>query len=510
MRFRRLGLSPSAIVDSDELARDLATKSVRGGMATMVSQVLLFVIQVGGTAVLARLLTPGDYGLVGMVTVVMAFAMMFRTFGLSPATIQRASISRDQVNLLFWVNFGVSTLLTCCVLAASPLVARFYGQPVLGPVTALLSASFLLSGLTIQHDALLRRHMRLGGLSVAKVMSELARLVASVILALMGFGLWALVWGSLAAAFALSLFTFLLCPWVPGRPKRGVGVRSMIKFGANVTGFEFMNYFSRNLDNILIGRFVGVDALGYYSRAYSLFMLPITQIRGPILQIAMPGLSALSGDASRYAIYYHRMTDILATLVMPLTALVFVEADFLVRVFLGPQWGEVVPIFRVLALSGLMQGVTSTRGVVMLSTGRSDKYLRFGMAWAILVSIAFIAGLRWGAIGVATAYVTAEWLMLIPSLYYCFAGTPVSVGRFLRTLIVPGALALVAAGMSYLARDLVGYRTVLGNIVAIVVFMAAYVGASSRRVVVRDTARRVYREIPFLAKRSRFRGASNS
>jgi PST family polysaccharide transporter len=499
--LERLRLSPSAICDSNGIARNLATKSVRGGMATMGSQLALFLIQLANTAILGRLLTPTDYGLIGMVTVVMAFAMMLRTFGLSPATIQRSSISRDQVSAMFWINLGVSVFLTLCVLAASPLVARFYGESALAPITAVLASSLLLSGIAVQHDALLRRHMRLVGLAAASIISELVRLAVTVVLAVLGFEYWALVWGTLASAFTLSLVTFFLCPWVPSRFKRGVGIRSMVGFGANVTGFEFVNYFARNLDNILIGRYLGKATLGYYSRAYSLFMLPILQIRGPISQAAMPVLSALKNEPVRYAKYYNRMTDVLATLVMPLTVLVFVEADFLVEVILGSQWQAVVQLFRILALAGLVQGVASMRGLVLLSTGQSKKYLRFGIARAIIVCAAFVLGLRWGAEGVAAGYAVAEWLVLVPSLYYCFGGSSVSAGNFLRGLLIPGALAVLAGGIAFLTRHLVGYETVAGNIVAMVVFVAFYLAASSWRPLVRDTAHRVLAELPIVGKR---------
>ena len=271
----------------------------------------------------------------------------------------------------------------------------------------------------------------------------------------------------------------------------------MLGFGVNVTGFEFVNYFARNLDNILIGRYSGPVPSAYYAKAYSLFMLPIGQTRGPVSQAAMPILSALKHEPDRYAKYYNRITDILATLVAPLTAFIFVEADFLVDALLGPQWQGVVPLFRILAVVGLVQGVTTTRGLALLSLGLSSRFLRFGTARAIVVCASFVAGLWHGASGVAAAYAIVEWLILVPSLFYCFRGISLSVRAFLTSLVLPLVLSAIAGGMAFLARHLLGYDRLVGNIWAMVVFLVVYLGASSFRPLVRDTLKRIVAALPF-------------
>ena len=193
-------LPAGAIFDSSQLSANLATKSVRSGMSNMSAQVAQFVFQIAGTVVLARLLTPSDYGLIGMVAVVVGFAAMFKEFGLSAATVQKDDISPGQISSLFWVNFGVSLLLTVSVLAAAPFVAAFYGHPELVAVTAALSFSLIISGVTVQHAALLRRHMRFTSLALVSVVSQLLSTAVAVGLALAGCRYWALVGGTLASA----------------------------------------------------------------------------------------------------------------------------------------------------------------------------------------------------------------------------------------------------------------------------------------------------------------------
>ena len=491
-------LERNEIFDSSQLRSQLQRKSIRGGVNTLGGQLTLFSIQMISTMVLARLLTPADYGLVSMVAVVVGFAALFKSFGLSEATVQRGAISHEQISALFWVNLGVSLALTVCMLAASPLVAAFYHQPELTAVTAALSASLLLNGVTVQHAALLQRHMRFGALAVLQVLSQAVVTGVSIALALAGFRYWALVGGTLAGAGASMVGTFYLCPWMPGRFRKGVGALGMVRFGANVTGFEFANYFSRSLDNILIGRFIGAAELGYYAKAYQLFMLPITQIRVPVIQVALPVLSSLRTDPQRFNRYYERLTAILSMLIVPLTCLLFLEADFVVRLMLGAQWSGTVPLFRILAVAGLVQGVASTRGVVMLSHGYSSRYLRWGVANSVIMSTAFVVGLPYGAAGVAGAYTIANYAVLVPSLFYCFHGTPARVATFFRTMLAPLGLSAVALVSSLAMKQLLSDWWWLSNLAACVAFLLAYAGLSLLRPVVRDSLSRLVAGLPIV------------
>lgn len=289
MLLARVRLSPSDICESGSITDDLAAKAVRGGVSTAGAQLAYFLIQTGGTAVLARLLTPRDYGVMGMVNVVIAFAAVFKTFGLAMPTIQKANISRSQVSTLFWINLAVGLLLAICVGALSPLVGWFFREPAVVPITAILSITLLLNAAAVQHSALLRRHLRLSGLALASILGQVTSVGLSIGLAFAGLNYWALAYGTLAGAMVVLLLTFFLCPWIPSRPKRTSGVRGMLVFGADVVGFDFVNYFSRNLDNILIGRYWGSVSLAYYTKAYGLFMLPISQIRGPVFQSGPTG-----------------------------------------------------------------------------------------------------------------------------------------------------------------------------------------------------------------------------
>jgi PST family polysaccharide transporter len=219
----------------------------------MGGQAANFVLKLGSTAVLARLLTPADFGLIAMVTAVTGFVEMFKEAGLSMATIQRAEINHRQISTLFWINLGLSILLMFVVVGLAPAVAWFYGEPQLLWITIALGAMFPLGGLTIQHVALLRRQMRFGTLVSIDVTSNAVGIAAAITAAAFGARYWALVIMMAASGAANAALVWITCPWVPGLPKRGAGVRPMLAFGGNLTGFAFINYWARSADNVLIG-----------------------------------------------------------------------------------------------------------------------------------------------------------------------------------------------------------------------------------------------------------------
>lgn len=462
-RMRRL--TREVLFNSEYLSQDLAQKSVRGGMTTMSAQVIKFVLSTASTVVLARILTPEDYGLIAMVTVVVGFAAMFKDAGLSMATVQKDRISHEQISTLFWINIIISAFLGVCVLVASPLVAKFYGRPELAAVTAVLSVSFIISGLMIQHQALLIRHMKFGTLAIIQIASQIITLVVTIGLALLGWRYWALVGGTISTALAGTILTLFLCPWVPGRMKKGTGVRDMLKFGGHLTGFSFVNYFARNLDNVLIGKYWGSQSLGQYSKAYNLLLLPISQITAPISAVAVPALSRLQNDPERFRNYYLKAIKLIAYITMPLVAAMCVLSTEIVELILGKQWFEAGSIFRILAVAAFIQPIGSTVGWIYVSLGQTRRMLAWACIAVPLTVLSFIVGLRWGALGVASGYAIYNVLLFYPSFLFALKHSPISVGEVFLCIRLPIALSVILAFAMSIAR---AYLAELGLIWIIV------------------------------------------
>lgn len=456
----------------------LKRKSVRGGLVTMTSQGISIVIQLASTVVLSRLLSPHDYGVMAMVMAVTAFAGIFRDLGLSSATIQKKDLNSALQSNLFWLNVSMGTLLTILVAAASPLVAWFYSKPELTLVTLALSINFILGSLSTQHGALLVRHMQFDRQAVANISGALVTLAIAFALALQGWSYWALIWGNLTGGVITTLLLFVLSPFLPSLPSKGTGIRDMLKFGANITAFDFVNYFHRNLDNILIGKFWGPASLGLYSRAYSLLMLPITSIRGPINAVAFPAMSKLQHEPDAYRAYYRRVTSIVAFLSMPLCAFLFVSSRTIIELALGKQWLGVAPIFSVLAISGFIQPVAGLRGLVLLSTARGKAYLSWGILNAVAVSLGFVCGIPWGPLGIATSYAIVNYLILYPSLILAFKDTPVKKRDFFGPLLLPAVSSLIAVFFTFVvARQTASLNALPTLTLCALTFGAFYLGS---------------------------------
>lgn len=467
-------LSRDIIFRSDELNRGLAQKSVRGGMVTMTGQVTQFVLYTTMTVILARLLTPDDYGLIAIVMVVVGFAKMFKDAGLSMATVQKDRISHEQVSTLFWVNIIVSVFLCVCVLASSPLVARFYGRPELTAVTAALSVSFIISGLMVQHQALLRRHMQFGSLAIIQVLSQVVTLGVAVVLALLGWRYWALVGSTITTALVSTLMTFFFCPWIPSRMKRGTGVRDMLKFGGHLTVFNFVNYISTNVGQVILGRTQDAFAVGNYTKAQGLLMMPLLQIRTPINSVMIPALSKCQNNPERYRRYYYSLIFFLAFVTMPLAFLMALFSREIILLLLGPQWVESIYLFRLFSLYAIVYTVATTRGLVLVTLGKTAKYTYWGIALGISRIVFMAIGSHWGAIGIAGGFVMVNYIIFLPSLFYCFKDTPISTGRFLKTCVFP-FLSTVSCGL--LVLFLRPFMTPIGHYRAfaeIIIYLIAY------------------------------------
>lgn len=436
--------------NTEHLKTNLKQRSVRGGIVTLASQISKFTLKFGSIAVLARLLTPEDYGLIGMATVVIGFVEYFKDLGLSAATIQRQEINHQQVSTLFWINLGISCVVALAVVLMAPAIAAFYNEPRLQAITLGLAINFIFGGLTIQHQALLNRQMQFTSLAKIEVVSMLIGVIAAIVAAHYGLKYWALVLMSTVTAMTNALGVWIACKWRPGLPKRNSKVRSLLTYGRNLTGFRLINYFSRNLDNILIGRRWGSQQLALYAQAYRLLLLPIKQINAPIHSVALPTLSSLQAEPEKYCRYYYRAILLITTLGMPIVAFMFATANDLILLMLGEQWIEAVKLFQFLMPAAFIGTFNVAEGWVYQSLGLTARQLRIGIVMTTIDIIIFSVSVNWGATGVALAYGLSQPILVIFSLNYCYWGTHLKFKKFVKTISTP-AIASIAAALILMA-----------------------------------------------------------
>lgn len=400
--------------------------AVRSAGVTVLSQSLGFAVQMIATVVLARLLTPRDYGVVTMVSTLSLLLMNCGLNGFTEAVVQRTEIDHALVSNLFWINAGLGLLLTVGFAAVGPVLARFYGDPRVAHVAVAMSTTIFITTVSVQHLALLKRAMRFTSVSANDIFASIVSVTVSILFGWGGWGYWALVAGAIARPLAISIGAWFRCRWVPGFPRRHIGTGPMIRFAMSTYGRFTTSYLTNNLDNLLIGWRFGSMPLGFYKKAYDLFSLPTNQLSAPLTTVAVSTLSRLDRNSMQYRRYFLSALSVLAFVGMGLGADLTLIGKDLVRLLLGPGWEESGRIFRFFGPGIGMMLLYYTHGWIHLSVGRADRWFRWGLVEFTVTALLFLLGLAWGPIGIALAWVASYWILTIPALW--FAGRPIHLG----------------------------------------------------------------------------------
>ncbi len=471
----------------------LAGAAARGAAHTLLAQFLRFAIQFGALMILARLLTPADYGTVALVTAITGLALLLADFGLSSAAIQAREITHQQKSNLFWLNTVVGVLVSIVVFFAAYPISWFYGRPELVQVAQALSVVFLLYAVTAQFRAEASKALRFKAMAIADVSAQLLSFAAAIVAAIFGATYWALVLQQVLSAFLLLIFLWVASRWTPTWPSRNSSIRSFISFGVNNLGVQLVTYASNNIDSVLIGRFWGVEQLGLYSRAYQLYRLPLQQLAAPMTRVAFPVLSKIEDDATFQR--YVRQAQLLQTYVI---GGVFFAATALcsplVEIVLGPEWDETKSLFAILAIGGVFQTLGYVYYWVFLSKALTGMQLRYTLLSRSLMIALMFAGVPWGAIGVAigmTIGLLLNWAILT------FRAMP-RAGLAPRPMVVAAArpvalytvMLLITAPVIWLTWDLAPWWQVLAILPTMsAVLLVAYLTVPAIRVDVADVLR---------------------
>ncbi len=475
-------------LSTEHLHADLKGRSVRGGLLTLTSQGAQFVISSVSTIVLARLLTPADFGLVAMVTAITGLAWAFGDLGLSEATIQSHEITHDQVNTLFWINVAVGLGLTLVMVGLAPVLAWFYREPRLKDIAFWLSLTFFTGGLTVQHGAILKRQMRFVPLAVRDVASFALAVSAGIVTALEGGGYWAIVVIPLTINFTRMALSWLMVRWIPALPQRGAKVGSMVAFGGNVSASYLITNLNRSADAVLIGWYWGAGPLGLYSRAYNLLMLPVRQLNAPTGSVAIPAFSRLQNDPERFARYYLRTVNLVMWIAAPIFGFLFVAAQPVIVLALGHQWGEAAPVFQILVIAALGQLLFESILWIFVSRGQSGRLLKLLLVISPIIVASFVVGLPFGIKGVALSGSLVFVGMFPWVLQYAFRGTNLTLKRLGRAILKPISLCLAGIFSAEFALHLVAPQHIVSQLLVVAMGFAVVYSLSAFIPAVREEA----------------------
>ena len=408
------------------LAGGLRQLAVKGAGVTVLANGLGLLVQMVSTVVLARLLTPADFGLVTMVTTFSLLLANFGGNGFSEAIMQWERMDHALASNIFWITVGVNSLLMAAFAGAGSLMAWFYHEPLVTRVATAMSCTIFFASTSVVHLALLKRAMRFSMVSANDIVARTISVLVSILLGLAGAGYWALVAGAIAQPLCVSVGAWGLCRWLPGPPRRAPGTGAMVKFSLNVYGRFTVNYFGRNTDNLLVGWRFSTQALGFYKKAYDLFALSVSSLVSPLSDVAVAALSRLRPDSVEYRRYLLNALGVTAFVGMGLGADLTLAGKDLIRLLLGPGWETSGRIFTFFGPGIGIMLLYATHGWIHLSIGRADRWFRWGLLEFGFTLALFLVGLPWGATGIAVAWTLSFWILTIPAFWY--AGQPVGLG----------------------------------------------------------------------------------
>jgi len=436
--------------------KDLKQRALRGGLARIISQASTLFLRMGSLVIMARILNPKDFGLVGMATAMVGVFGIFGDFGLTSAAVQHTTITEEQSSTLFWINLLIGATLTLMALAVAPFVAAFYHQQHLTSVTAVLATAFLFNAAAIQHSALLERQMRFVALSMLDIFSLLLSTSIGIGMALRGFGYWSLVVTSTMTPLIFMLGVWLAAGWVPGRPHKCEGITSMMRFGGILSLNGLATYISGNLDKVLLGRFWGAEALGIYGRAYQLVNIPTTNLNSAAGGVVFAALSRLHGNPDRQRSYFLKGYSLVLGVTIFIAFSCEIFAADIIHVFLGSKWDHAIPIFRLLAPTTLGFAILTPINVLLAACGLVEKSLKVSLVTAPILILGYAMGLPWGPNGVASGYSAIMILATVPLMAWAVRETSVSFQDLLQTIDRPLVSGIVAGGTAFGLQILYG------------------------------------------------------
>lgn len=397
------------------------------------------VVFFASTMLLARLLTPRDFGILAMVSPVLWILMQFGDLGLASAALQERDLDVGRASVLLFANLLAGSILGTAFFASSGLIGSFYGEPDAARAAAVLSLVFFVSGGSAVQIALLRRSFRYNLLICAQAAAAVASFLIAVIVAQHGGGYWALVARAVAEPLVLAILVWVLAPWRPCRPRWQPETKRLLRYGAYYAASSSLNAGGRQIDHVLIGWRQGSVELGQYALAYRLFYLPVQLIAWPLGHVMIPTLSRLRDDPERLVAWYVAALRWVSFVAFSFFLTVAVCAPDLVAVIAGPQWGRAGAILSVLAPVGAIQGCTAIAEWLLQAHGRSDRAFRLASVTTASYAVSFSCGLLWGATGVACGLLSVSVLLAGPSFAYAVRGTAVT-GRDVVAALTPSAL----------------------------------------------------------------------
>lgn len=461
----------------------LKQQAISGIKWTTVSTVITTVLQLLQLAILARFLDPSAFGLMALVMVVVGFSQAFLDMGISNAIIHKQEITKDQLSTLYWVNVLAGFALFVIISALAPLVASFYNEPELTELIIIVGLTFLIQPFGQQFMALWQKEMRFSEIAKIDIVNKSISLVVSVYFAYKGYGVYALVYGTLAGVVSqtVQFMVMGLKEYKPSLIFKPREIKEFLSFGAYQMGERTINYFNSQIDTMLIGKLLGMEALGIYTVAKQIIMRPAQIVNPIITKVTFPTMAKIQDDTVRLKNIYLKTINYLSSVNFPIYAFIFIFAHDIVMIMFGEKYFEAIYIIQILAIWGALRSTGNPVGSLLLAKGKANWGFWWNLGLLFYVPVGIYIGSHWGLEGVSWALILLSFPLGMIANWY-FLVRPLCGAEFVeyhREIVIPALIAFGAGAVSFLAVmyvEQVALRFLVGSVVgAIVVVGLNYV-----------------------------------
>jgi PST family polysaccharide transporter len=447
-------------------------QTISGLRWTVLNQVITQAVSFGLGIFLMTLLPPTSFGLLGMVTVFSGFLSVFKDFGLGSSIIQRKNITNQDLDTVFWVTVALGVFLTILLMGLSPIIATYYKEPKLVNISIGLSFLFIIQSLSSIHLSLLKKKMRFKFLFKINVTATLLAGITALVMAYLDYGVWALVAQQLINATLLTILLFAYSNYTPKIQFHKKILNSHMKFSVPLVGRGSVNYWARNADNFLIGKFLGAELLGIYTRSYSIMMLPVSRISGVISSVMFPSLSIIQDDKERVNTIFLKITRTIAFITFPLMAMLALSVENFVKLFFTKEWYQMIPILQILASVGAIQSLGTLNGNIFLLKAKTSLDFKLTLFNSIVYVIVFIITSQYNLMLLVSAYLIASVTLIV--INWIFVARIMNLSFYQIVInILPHIIfysLIVISGLVFI--DLQFFNTNLLNLILILIYVA--------------------------------------
>ncbi len=392
------------------------------------SQFLRYILQFVFIAVLARLLSVDDFGIIAIAMAFLALSLSMGDLGLSAAIVQKKDISSNSLSSALWACVLTGSLLFVIMLTIAPIIALFFHKEIITAIITVLSIKFIIDSFGIVHDALLRKELLFKRVAFIEICETLSFGLVSIGLAINGRGVWSLVYGYIFSSLLRVILLWIICPWRPGKSLSLGGLNMLINFAKNMFGFKATNYLASNLDRVVIGRLLGSIALGYYSMAYNISNFARDKISGIVNRVAFPAFSKIQDNREQLSRAYLKIITHVSLITFPLLLGLILLCPEFVRVVFTDKWSAMVAPLQYLCVAGMISSITTFVGLIFLATGHAEIDFRFSLISLFALMAAIGIGARLGILGIAIGICFYSLLMNI--IGYKFSAQLIEIDLF--------------------------------------------------------------------------------